>query len=99
MEKSREVKYLVCDGCGYSIGAKQDAYMMLILLEPGKEETTLHFHLEQKPGEGRTWGTRNCLHYWVTSRIAHGHVMGWDGRDVKTTDKYIRDVVKNPPAL
>lgn len=99
-EKTREVSYLVCDACGYAISAKTDPYLVLTMKDPREESTDLHFHIPEKVGEHRSWGTKDCLHYWITSRVAHAHSQGWDGRGkdgLGPSGAHIRDVAKGAP--
>lgn len=96
-EKTQEVKYLVCDACFYAIEAKTEPYLILTMMNPREESSELHFHLPAKTNEHRSWGTNDCLHYWITSRVAHGHSLGWNGRGKATLAKgeeYVRDVMK-----
>lgn len=96
-EKERAVKYLMCDGCGYAISAKTEPYIILSMMDPREERSDLHFHSPAKVDGERSWGTKDCLHYWILSRVAHGHSPGWDGRgDEKGAGKYTRDLIKNP---
>lgn len=97
-EKTKEVKYLVCDGCGYGISPKVDPYLILTMMLPGEASVDIHFHAPEKIGELRSWGTKDCLHYWVTSRVAHGHSQGWRGGGLEDgACRYVRDVSKETP--
>lgn len=58
--KIKEVKYIECDGCGYSIN-EDHRHTKLELAWTDEEHSrggtiTLHFHAE---------GTHDCLRYWL----------------------------------
>lgn len=61
-ERERVTKYLMCDGCAYTIDPVRP-YTVLTILEPGKEAMDLHFHSPRAT-------EHDCLYYWVTNRKA-----------------------------
>jgi hypothetical protein len=97
-EAQKTVTYLVCDGCGYAIGARTEAYLILSAMKPGEERVDRHFHMPQGDNEHRSWGTRDCLGYWHVNRKAResGLSTGTDGVGGAAWKNALRELEKKP---
>jgi hypothetical protein len=50
--------------------------MILTIKKKGEPTVDLHFHYPQQEGEGRSWGSSDCLGYWYMSKAARELSMG-----------------------